>query len=103
MSWFELVWLLLPPSLSSVVIYWWFLCWWVSSSRRYPGVHGFYLLFFMVGCRGKVKWFKRAGVYYMIFNIPTLREQIGDPLDIYIVLTMIFHPPNHFLESVERR
>ena len=30
--------------------------------RRYPGVHGFYLLFFMVGCRGKAKWFKRVGV-----------------------------------------
>ena len=47
--------------------------------------HGFYLLFFMVGSRGKVKWFKRAGVYYMIFKVPDLREEIGDPLDMYIV------------------
>ena len=41
--------------------------------------------FFMVGCMGKVKWFKRAGVYYMIFKVPDLREEIGDPLDMYIV------------------
>ena len=41
--------------------------------------------FFMVGCRGKAKWFKRAGVYYMIFKIPALREEIGDPLDMYSV------------------
>ena len=59
--------------------------------------------FFMVGCRGKAKWFKRAGVYYMIFKIPALREEIGDPLNIYIVLTMIIHPPSHILERVERR
>ena len=39
----------------------------------------------MVGCRGKAKWFKRAGVYYMIFKVPALREEIGDPLDIYSV------------------
>ena len=52
---------------------------------RYPGVHDFYLFFFMVGCRGKVKWFKRAGVYYMIFKVPALREEIGDPLDMYCV------------------
>ena len=58
---------------------------------------------FFVGCRGKAKWFKTAGVYYMIFNVPALREEIGDPLDIFIVLTMTFHPPSHFLERVERR
>ena len=57
----------------------------------------------MVGCRGMVKWFKRAGVYYMIFKVPAFREEIGDPLDIYIVLTVIFHTPSHFLERVERR
>ena len=57
----------------------------------------------MVGCRRKAKWFKRAGVYYMIFKVPALREEIGDPLDIYIVLTVIIHPPSHFLERVERR
>ena len=56
----------------------------------------------MVGSRGKVKWFKRKKVYYMIFKGPALREEIGDPLDIYIMLTMIFHPPNHVLERVER-
>ena len=39
----------------------------------------------------------------MIFKIPALREEIEDPLDIYIVLTVIFHPPSHFLEKVERR
>ena len=84
-SWVELVWLPVPVSPSSVVIYLSFLCWWVSSSRRYPGVHGFYLLFFMGGCRGKVKWFKRAGVYCMIFKVPALREEIGDSLDMYSV------------------
>ena len=52
---------------------------------RYPGVHGFYLVFFMVGHRGKAKWFKRSGVYYMIFKVPALREEIGDPLDMYSV------------------
>ena len=57
----------------------------------------------MIGCRGKVKWFKRAGVYYMIFEVPALREEIGDPLDKCMVLTVIIHPPSHFLESVERR
>ena len=70
---------------------------------RYPGVHSFYLHFFMVGHRGKAKWFKRAGVHYMIFKVPALREEIGDPLEIYIVLIVIFHPPSHFLERVERR
>ena len=59
--------------------------------------------FFMVGYMGKVKWFKKAGVYYMIFKVPCIREEVGDPLDIHILLTMIFHPPNHFLERVERR
>ena len=59
----------------------------------------------MIGCRGKAKWFKIAGVYYMIFKVPVLREEIGDPLDIYIyiVLSVTFHPPSHFLERVERR
>ena len=31
------------------------------------------------------KWFKRGGVYYMICKVPTPREEIGDPLDIYSV------------------
>ena len=52
---------------------------------RYPGVHDFYLFFFMVGCRGKAKWFKTAGVCYMIFKVPVLKEEIGDPLDMYSV------------------
>ena len=39
----------------------------------------------MVGCREKEKWFKRAGVYSMIFKVPALREEIGDPLDMYSV------------------
>ena len=57
----------------------------------------------MVGCRGKAKWFKTAGVYSRIFKVPALREETGDPVDIHIVLTVIFHPPKHFLEMVERR
>ena len=61
------------------------LCWWVSSSRSYPGVHSLYLLFFVIGCRGKVKWFKTAGVYYMIVKVPALIEEMGDPLDMYSV------------------
>ena len=59
--------------------------------------------FFVIGWRGKAKWYKTAGVYYMIFKIPALREEIGDPLDIYIVLPVIFHSCSHFLERVERR
>ena len=53
-----------------------------------------------------MKQFKTVGVYYIIFKVPALREEIGDPLDIYIyiyiVLTMIIYPPSHFLERVER-
>ena len=41
----------------------------------------------MIGCRGKVKWFKTVGVYYIIFKVPALREEIGDPLDIYTVIS----------------
>ena len=41
--------------------------------------------FFVIGCRGKAKWFKRAGVYYIIFKVPALREEIDDTLDIYSV------------------
>ena len=52
----------------------------MSSSRRYLGVHSFYLLFFVIGCRGKLKWFKTAGVYYMIVKVQALREEIGDGL-----------------------
>ena len=59
--------------------------------------------FFVIGCRGKAKWFKRAGVYSIIFKVPVLREEIGFPLYIHIVLTVIIHPPSHFLEMVERR
>ena len=51
----------------------------------YPGVHRFYLLFFVITWRGKAKWFKIAGMYYMIFKVPALREEIGDPLDMYNV------------------
>ena len=47
--------------------------------------HGFYLLFFMVGSRGKVKWFKRKKVYYMIFKVPANRVEIGESLDMYSV------------------
>ena len=32
-----------------------------------------------------MKWFKRAGVYYMIFKVPALREEIRSPLNIYSV------------------
>ena len=45
----------------------------------------FYLLFFVIGWRGKAKWFKTAGVYSIIFKVTALREEIGDPLDIYSV------------------
>ena len=41
--------------------------------------------FFVIGYRGRVKWLKTAGVYYMIFKVPALREEIGDPLDMYSV------------------
>ena len=41
--------------------------------------------FFVIGWRGKVKWFKRKKVYYMIFKVPALREGIGDLLDMYSV------------------
>ena len=34
---------------------------------------------------GKAKWFKIAEVYSMIFKVPALREEIGDPLDMYSV------------------
>ena len=54
-SWVELVWLSLCPSPSPVLRCWCYLCWWVSSSRRYPGVHSFYQLFFVIGFRGKAK------------------------------------------------
>ena len=43
------------------------------------------ILFIIIGCRGRAKWLKRAEVYYMIFKVPTLREEIGDPLDMYSV------------------
>ena len=79
------MWLPLPPSPFSVVICWWFLCWWVSSSSRYLGIERFYLLFFVIGCRGKVKWFKTAGVHSMKFKVPTRKEEITDPLDMYNV------------------
>ena len=52
---------------------------------RYLGVHSFYLLFFVIGCRGKVKWFKTAGVHSMKFKVPALREEIEDHLDMYSV------------------
>ena len=80
----ELMWLPLPPSTSSVVICWWSLCWWVSSSSSYPGVHSFHLLFFVISWRGKAKWFKSVGVYSMIFEVSTSREE-GDLLDTYNV------------------
>ena len=38
----------------------------------------------MIDCRGKVKWFK-AGMYSMIFKVEALRQEIGDPLDMYSV------------------
>ena len=87
-SWVELVWLTLPPSPSSAVICWLCLCWWVSSSSRYSGIHSFYLLFFflfVIGWRGKVKWFKTEGVYSMIFKVPALGKKVEDPLDMYSV------------------
>ena len=32
-----------------------------------------------------MKSFKKAGAYSMIFKVPTLREEIGDPLVMYSV------------------
>ena len=40
---------------------------------------------FVIGWRGKAKWFNTEGVYSMIFKVPALREEIGDPLDVYSV------------------
>ena len=40
---------------------------------------------FLVSWRGKAKWFKTAGVYSMVFKVPTSREEIGDPLAMYSV------------------
>ena len=59
--------------------------------------------FFCDRLEGKVRCSKTAGVYFMIIKVPALREEIGDPLDICMVLTVIIHPPSHFLERVERR
>ena len=39
--------------------------------------------FFVIDLRGKVKWFKTAGVCSMIFKVPALREEVGDPSDLY--------------------
>ena len=36
--------------------------------------------FFVIDWRGKAKWFKTAGVYYMIVKVQALREEIGDGL-----------------------
>ena len=41
--------------------------------------------FSVIRWRGKVEWLKTAGVYSMIFKVPTHREEIGDPLDLYSV------------------
>ena len=41
--------------------------------------------FFVIIWRGKAKWFKTVGVYSMVFKVPTHREEIGDPLDMYSV------------------
>ena len=30
-----------------------------------------------------MKWFKTAGVHYVIFKVPALRDEIGDSLDMY--------------------
>ena len=40
---------------------------------------------FVIGWRGKEKWFKKVGVYSMTFKVPALREEIGNPLDMYNV------------------
>ena len=41
--------------------------------------------FFVIDLRGKVKWFKTAGVYSMIFKVPACTKETGDPLDMYSV------------------
>ena len=35
----------------------------------------------------------------MIFKVPALRKETGDPLDIYIVLTVIIRPCSHFFKK----
>ena len=41
--------------------------------------------FSVIRWRGKVEWLKTAGVYSMIFKVPALREEIGNPLDMYSI------------------
>ena len=49
------------------------------------GDHSYHLPFFVISWRGKAKWFKTVGMYSMVFKVPTCREKIGNPLDIYSV------------------
>ena len=44
-----------------------------------------YTFFVISWGEGKAKWFKRAGVYSMIFKVQALRKEIGDPLHRYSV------------------
>ena len=38
-----------------------------------------------IGCKGKEKWFKTAGVFCKILKGPALREEIGDHMDMYSI------------------
>ena len=40
---------------------------------------------FLIGWRGKLKWFKIPGLYSMILKVPAHGEEIGDPFNMYIV------------------
>ena len=65
-------------------------------------MQSFYPLFLVIVWWGKVKRFKTAVVYSIIFKVPAFREEIGDPLDMYSV-NHDNSPTSHFLERVKRR
>ena len=68
----------------------------VGSFSRHNGVHSTHLLFYVISWREKAKWIKTAGVYSIGFEVPTHREEMGDPLEMYSVNCDI-SPISHFL------
>ena len=75
-SWVDLVWLPFPPSPSSVLICWCFLCCCVSSSRRYPGVSGFYPLFFMVWLFGAMGVHAEPPLIHTVPGLNSLWDEV---------------------------
>ena len=57
----------------------------VGQTHRGLGRAQAHLLFYVIIWRGKEKWIKTAGVYSMLFKLPSPKEGIGDPLDMYSV------------------